>query len=360
MSLPDGCVELCPGCRYRELSAPESDRRKQEWASAQLAPWAHTIAPLRAPTQRWGYRRKALLHARPAAGGWEFGLLRRAGPRDFELVPIPRCPVHEPALNEALKVLRTLIPPRAPLAFVLASGGLFTLVFKCAPAPTLRAWAREQEPRLRAAGVLGLQLNWNPAAGQRAVSSRHQERVFGPALVEAEGEFHGALSFRQQIPTLEREALSLAEAHLARANAAVAVDLYSGAGASLRRWERRGWKVVGVELGGEACEAARRTAPGAAMLRGRVEHRLPQLDEFLGGEEFVAYTNPPRDGHAETVLAWLLERAPGRIAYLSCNAKTLGRDLVRLEGSYAVDRIQTFDFFPQTDHVESLALLTRR
>jgi 23S rRNA (uracil1939-C5)-methyltransferase len=358
--IPQGCVESCPGCRHRALSPEESALRKTAWLGRNLEPWAPVLLPLRAPGRRWGYRRKALLHARFESGEWRFGLIRREG-RDEFLVPIPGCPLHAPELNERLMVLRTLIPEGLPLVFVQATGTILTLVVKCPRSETVLAWARTLEEPLRARGVQSLQLNWNPAAGRRALSSRHQEPVFGPSLAQEGGLFHGAQSFRQQIPELEGEALGAAEAFLAHAGVPVAVDLYSGAGASLARWLARGWSAAGVELVGEACVAAARNAPGALTLKGRTDQRIPQLDAFLAARPFVLYTNPPRMGHDEATLAWILRAAPRRIAYLSCNPKSLARDLASLAGSpagrYRVERLLPFDFFPQTDHVECLALL---
>src|SRR5206468_2777933 len=116
--------------------------------------------------------------------------------------------------------------------------------------------------------------------------SRHQELVFGPALVAEDGLLYGAQSFRQQIPELEGAALGAAEKFLAGAGTPVAIDLYCGAGASLRRWLARGWSAAGVELVGEACVAAERNAPGALVLKGKVEHRLPQLESFLAARPF--------------------------------------------------------------------------
>jgi tRNA/tmRNA/rRNA uracil-C5-methylase (TrmA/RlmC/RlmD family) len=257
-------------------------------------------------------------------------------------------------------VLRTLLPAGLPLAFTQVSGAILTLVLKCRPDEAWRTWARSTEGALRAAGVESLQLNWNPAAGRRALSSRHQEVVFGPELV-FDGELaHGAQSFRQQIPELENDALDLAEAFLAEAGLALAVDLYSGTGASLRRWLARGWETFGVELVGEACRAAAINAPGARVLKGKVELRLPQLEELVAERAFVLYTNPPRDGHAAPALAWITNARPARIAYLSCNPRSLARDLAALAPLYRVTAAQPFDFFPQTDHVETLALLERR
>lgn len=358
--IPEGCIERCPGCRYRGLPAEESDLRKQEWASRWLSPLGAGPSPILAPASRWGYRRKALLHARFEAGAWRFGLLKRKG-RETELIPIPACPLHGPGVNEALAAMARVAPAELPLCFAQVSGKILTLVLKCHASDRWRAWARGQEASLREQGIEGFQLNWNPSAGRRAFSSRHQEIVFGDRFVSDEGVLHGALSFRQQIPALEEKAASLAEEFLASFGASAVVDLYCGVGATLARWERRGWRTAGLELSGEAVAAARQNAPAALVLQGRAEQRIPQLREWLAGQNsrFVLFTNPPRDGHAKEITEWILEAAPAGIAYLSCNPRTLARDLELLAPAYRAHVVQPFDFFPQTDHVECLALLSR-
>jgi tRNA/tmRNA/rRNA uracil-C5-methylase (TrmA/RlmC/RlmD family) len=69
--------------------------------------------------------------------------------------------------------------------------------------------------------------------------------------------------------------------------------------------------------------------------------------------------NPPRSGlEAEVTRALADELRPERIAYLSCSAGTLARDLAHFcAAGYAVARIQPYDFFPLTHHVEAQALL---
>jgi 23S rRNA (uracil1939-C5)-methyltransferase len=52
-------------------------------------------------------------------------------------------------------------------------------------------------------------------------------------------------------------------------------------------------------------------------------------------------------------------RAPLRIVYMSCDAATLARDLVRLAPAYRLTEARCFDFFPQTAHVETVAVLER-
>ncbi len=359
---PAGCIELCPGCRYRGYSPILSNEKKQAWADRWLKPFTQEVSPIITSTQRWGYRRKALLHAELGPDGWRLGLLKRRG-WESDLIEIPDCPLHAPELNDHFRALRLLLPRDMPLAFVLASGSLLTLVLKCAPSEQWRLWARSTEYSLKKAGVQGLQLNWNPSAGRRPVSSRHQEPIFGPRFpTDEEGHYYGALSFRQQLPGLEAIAMEQAENFLRAAGAHKILDLYCGSGPTLARWRRLGWNCVGVELSGEAVEAAEKNAPACTLLKGKVEQRIPQLNEWLGKppESFVLYSNPPRDGHAKEVNEWILKAAPLSIAYLSCNQKSLARDLAHLSRAFDVVSASPFDFLPQTDHVESLALLKRK
>jgi tRNA/tmRNA/rRNA uracil-C5-methylase (TrmA/RlmC/RlmD family) len=75
----------------------------------------------------------------------------------------------------------------------------------------------------------------------------------------------------------------------------------------------------------------------------------------------LLYVNPPRTGLEDGIADWITSfMKPSRMAYLSCSAGTLNRDLsILCSTGYLVERIIPFDFFPQTIHVESLVLLSR-
>jgi len=360
---PEGCVERCPGCRYRELSEEESDAKKQSWAENWLQPLVDNIRPIEAPSKRWGYRKKALLHAESSSLGWRFGLLKRRG-WETELIEISDCPLHSPELNRAVKAIASAFPREMPIAFVQVSGHFVTLVLKCKAVDEWRTCAKNAEEPLRRAGIGSLQINWNPSAGRRPLSSRHQELIFGEKILHDGETKYSALSFRQQIPELEKKAQILSENHLASFSPLAIVDLYSGAGTTLARWHLRGWNTLGVELMGEAVSVAEINAPHALVLKGRAEQRIPQIDSWLDENQrrsnFVLYTNPPREGHEPEVNEWILGAAPRGLAYLSCNPKSLARDLQALSDAYVARIAHPFDFFPQTDHVESLVLLRRR
>ena len=74
----------------------------------------------------------------------------------------------------------------------------------------------------------------------------------------------------------------------------------------------------------------------------------------------VVITDPPRDGMHKKVIGQLLDVAPKRIVYVSCNPATQARDLALMNEHYKVERVQPVDMFPQTYHVENVVLLEKR
>ena len=353
--LPTGCEIACPACAYRDLSPAESRARKDQFLAREFADLKITPEGLREPANRWGYRRKALLHVRPVGEGWALGMIKRRG-REEEFVPIPHCPAHDDKVNELFAWAAARVPRAWPFVFALVSGRALTIVLKTKREENWAAEMRNWE------GFPGESffVNWNPGAGNRALDSRRLELLRGSEWLEDGGLLHGPVAFRQQIPDLSAAAVAEGEAFLEGAGLHVGVDLYCGLGASLRRWRALGWEAAGVELSGESLAAAEKNAPGALLLRGRSEERLPQLTAFVAGRAFALYTNPPRDGHHPSVNEWILREAPPRIAYLSCNPRTLARDLAALNERYEITKVSPYDFFPPTPHVEALALLRRR
>ena len=72
------------------------------------------------------------------------------------------------------------------------------------------------------------------------------------------------------------------------------------------------------------------------------------------------FVDPPRKGLGEGVCRLLVGFGPSKIVYLSCNPVTLGEDVKRLtKAGYVLSYVRPYDFFPQTRHIESLAVLKR-
>lgn len=359
-SLPPGCEPACHGCRHRLLDTRDSLAQKHDYLRRVLAPWADRIAPVLGPPpgERLGYRERATLTARWDGAGWRFGLVRRD-----ELIAIHDCPVHAPRVNALVRHLVRALPvaDTFPLAFLHVAGAQATLIVKASAVDVA-----ELAPALDGLpdGIEGLWLHLHASAGRRLFARSGWRLLAGAAESrDALGLMHGPTAFLQASACLHRAAVAAAQEHL-RADARTAVlDLYCGHGGTLHAWRGSSSQALGVELSGEGVRYAMLNAPGALVLRGTCIHRLPQVRAWWRAQagERVAYVNPPRSGLEPEVAATLArELQPVRLAYLSCSAGTLARDLqVFANAGYAVRRIQPYDFFPLTHHVEALALLGR-
>ena len=216
----------------------------------------------------------------------------------------------------------------------------------------------------RATGIEGLWVHRHAAAGRKLFARSGWHLAWGaPTSLDAAGLVHGPAAFQQLLPDLHAQAVALARDHLAPAPGVAVLDLYCGIGSTLRQWLSAGASGLGVELAGGAVDCARVNAPGAVVLRGTCEQRLPQVREWWHDgthSRRACYVNPPRSGLEPALLEALAhDLRPDRIAYLSCSAGTLARDLAVFEAAgYEVRSIVPFDFFPGTHHVECLALLT--
>ncbi|MBR1515866.1 MAG: 23S rRNA (uracil(1939)-C(5))-methyltransferase RlmD [Paludibacteraceae bacterium] len=141
-------------------------------------------------------------------------------------------------------------------------------------------------------------------------------------------------------------------------------DLYTGTGTIAQFVARQARQVIGIEYVEDAIEDARLNAQmngidNVRFFAGDMKDILTR--EFISeqGQPDVVITDPPRAGMHEDVVKVLLEAAPKRIVYVSCNPATQARDVNLLAADYAVRRVQPVDMFPQTQHVENVVLMER-
>lgn len=142
-------------------------------------------------------------------------------------------------------------------------------------------------------------------------------------------------------------------------------DLYTGTGTIANFVARNAKKVVGIESVPEAIEDARENArineiEHTFFFAGDMKDVLTPDFIAVHGSPDVIITDPPRAGMHDDVLRVILLAAPQRIVYVSCNPATQARDLILLDSSYSVTRIQPVDMFPHTHHVENVILLEKR
>jgi len=139
-------------------------------------------------------------------------------------------------------------------------------------------------------------------------------------------------------------------------------DLYTGTGTIALFLASQVKKVVGIEYVEEAITDARLNAQrngfeNTVFYAGDMAKVLTADFIAANGQPDVVVTDPPRAGMHESVVQQLLQAAPRKIVYVSCNPATQARDLQLLAARYEVRRIQPVDMFPHTQHVENVAEL---
>lgn len=142
-------------------------------------------------------------------------------------------------------------------------------------------------------------------------------------------------------------------------------DLYTGTGTIANFVSRQARKVIGIEYVPEAIEDAKVNSEingidNTLFYAGDMKDIL--TDDFIArhGRPDVIITDPPRAGMHEDVIKVILNAAPQRIVYVSCNPATQARDLQLLDSKYRVVAVQPVDMFPHTHHVENVVKLQLR
>jgi 23S rRNA (uracil1939-C5)-methyltransferase len=175
----------------------------------------------------------------------------------------------------------------------------------------------------------------------------------------------GPKSFFQTNPTQAAVLFKTVETLAALQGHELVFDLYTGVGTIAHYLARKARQVVGIEM----VEGAIQDAQANAAL-----NQLSNVDFYVGdmkdilqspavaawGKPEVVVTDPPRAGMHPDVVQQLLELAPQKIIYVSCNPATQARDIALLSSSYQLVQAQPIDMFPHTSHVENVALLDRK
>ena len=319
----------CGGCQLQHAAYPVQLEWKTSLVRRHLAAAGlHLdVAPCAPSPRTYGYRSKITPHHdrvradRPLAIGFlRFG-------RRHEVVDVERCPLATDGINAALPALRAQIAAAAPAR---RKGASFLL-------------------REAASGV-----TTDPDA-------RVTERIGNVSL-----EFF-AREFFQNNPFLLPRMVEFVVGSAAATGATRLVDTYSGSGLFALAAAARFQDVIGVEVSAGAVAAARHNAArnGLGHVRflqadsARIFAAL-STEEAAAPAETAIIVDPPRKGCDDAFLTQLLAFAPRAIVYVSCNPESLARDLSRLlPAGYQATALQPFDMFPQTRHVECVAVLTR-
>jgi len=180
---------------------------------------------------------------------------------------------------------------------------------------------------------------WQPVDGAARV-------VAGPATG------FPATAFEQVNPGMGMLTRQWAVAQLGDVKGQVVWDLYGGIGDTAALLVERGASVVSVDADEQAVSWGRERLPAARFIAARAEDVLPSLPP-----PHAVVVNPPRGGLHWDVSLKLTSEPVAKLVYMSCDPATLARDLSRLNVNYVVKAVRAFDLFPQTAHVETVAVL---
>lgn len=349
--------EGCGGCQWQHIAYPRQAELKQAIVADQLRrlgriadpPMADIIALAdpqsadEAPTfLDYGYRNHTQF-AITAEG--RLGYRRGSS---HEVLAVERCLLLDPRLDDLHAALDVVWPELTGLS--LRTGvntGDALILFEASSDE-----APELELDLPAACALMTPRGLHPLIGEPFLF----EEVAGQRYRVS------AQSFFQVNTAGAAALLDTVLTYSAAQPADVVLDLYCGVGLFALALAEHAAEVIGVESSPSACDDFAYNAgdrPAITLHEGAVEQVLPALAS-QGQRVDVAILDPPRAGAGADVLQALASLGPRRIVYVSCDPATLARDAVPLASAgYRLIEAQPIDMFPQTYHVETVALWAR-
>ncbi len=199
-----------------------------------------------------------------------------------------------------------------------------------------------------------------------SIAVGHREKaLFGDGSIEDRiGRFIFRISANSFFQTNSRSARTLYDQVITYAEPEATdkvLDLYSGTGTIPLFLADHVGEVVGMEINESAVRDAEQNARKNGIENCRfVCGDIRDTGTSLAYRPQIVIVDPPRAGMHKDVLKQVLDLAPERIVYVSCNPATLARDLGLMTGNYDVAEIQPVDLFPHTYHIEAVAKLTRK
>ena len=317
---------LCGGCQYQNLNYEGQLRIKtshvQELVDRQMGK-GYTVEPAIGSPKPFGYRSKLTPHFHKPRAGKDFKIGFLEVGRRNRLVDVEQCPIATDEINEELPKARQN-------------------VFD----------------------------NFKSYKNGATILLRHvQEGVetdFKAIVTEVVGDvvfrFKASEFFQNNpfiLPLLAEHVLQEAQGDGVR----YLLDTYCGSGLFALYAGRHFEQAVGIEISEKSVEYARDNAAlnsleNCSFQVGDAAHLFANITH--PADESVVIVDPPRKGCSEEFLEQLFAFGPARVVYVSCDPATHMRDLAKfLESGYKITKLQPFDLFPQTRHIENVATLEK-
>ena len=258
------------------------------------------------------------------------------------VLPLAECPIAHTQINRVLHILNQHTNPR-PQALIRCSTASNQVMLQPAPGEEIAQQLTEE----------GLQLQIDTM----------EESLAGETFrIRPSSFFQTNTAQAEKMAQMVLSGLfSEPDRYITQAKNLTIVDAYCGVGTFAKILSRHVGKVIAIEESASAIKDAQwnvRDIANIEILKGKVEDMLPTLSSQIDG--FVI--DPPRAGCQQSVLDALVNNPVARIVYVSCDPSTLARDLnilCHLNPTYQLRSVQPLDMFPQTAHIECVAVLER-
>lgn len=347
----------CGGCQWQHVAYQEQLNLKRHHVDEAFRRIGHLevdVQPVLGMETPWHYRNTM-----------EFGFTRESEPglrrlRGHRIVPIEYCLISRPEINETLDELWDLFA-REKTAEVLPNN-VFVRTGERSPGVVVGLFGHGDWPEV-ADRLVQARPDLISGVVQRKGRTSEKGRVlFGNDFTEHEllGKWYRASVasfFQVNKPQVER-LVGVALDWLAPRSTETILDAYSGVGTFSLQLAEKVMRIVAVEASPSANFDARINASKWQNLE-LVEGNFGEVPLAVERVDGVVI-DPPRAGCSPEAIAALDALAPERIVYVSCDPTTLARDAGLLTSAgFRVERVQPVDLFPQTYHVETIALFTR-
>ena len=336
----------CGGCHMQYASYPMQVRMKEEVLKSSLKRIGKMELRLSEPLagQPWNYRHRGKFRL---SGGHAGYFMERSN----RLVGIDECPLMVPEINAAFKNAKRILKGAACELHIFRGDKTLALVKDMS-----KGFGHDRER------ICGMLLDGG-FAGVRMETEGGKPLTFGKERLKLnlDGLKYSvsAGGFFQANWNLNKALVKLVLENLETFEAKTVLDLYSGAGNFALPISRIADRVVAVEENRSSVKDGKENTKANGIEN--CEFILWNVDGFKIRERFDAVIlDPPRAGISEAGAGKILAASPSVIVYVSCNPSTLARDLGRLKEYYGVESLRLVDFFPQTYHMEALAVLSRR
>lgn len=332
----------CGGCQWQHIAYERQSALREEVLRSQLKRIAHLPSVLVRPTlaapDPWWYRNHVQLHLEKQ------GKLGFMGTDGRSVIPITECHIMHALLWDTFVGLEIDFPEleRVSLRAGIATGEqLVVLESVGAQAPAI-----EVDVPISCVLLLG-----DDTPVTYVGNSYVTERIGSRSLRVS------ATSFFQANTSQTERLVRTVEEYLDPQGRECLLDLYCGVGTLGLALAGRVSEVIGIDSNEAAIADAKFNAEGmtnVTFLEGSAEQVLPSIEQPID----LVILDPPRQGASKECLAALTTLSVPRIIYVSCDPATLARDVGSLgQSGYQLVEVQPVDMFPQTYHVETVALL---